>query len=88
MSKQQIIKLLAQETRYKMFMLILKEERCCICEFQRQLGLNQANVSKHMKGFRELDMVNIEHEGKYAYYSLKESFINKHKKLIDYLRGE
>ncbi len=83
--KQKIIKLLADETRYNIFMKLLEYDGLCVCEIEGLLGIKQANTSKHLAKFKELDMLEANREGNLIKYRIKESFLNDNMELIRYL---
>lgn len=85
MDKFQTIKLLSDQTRFNIFSKLLDFDRLCVCEIERLLGIKQANTSKHLKRFKELEVVESVREGNTIYYNIKESFLNENEELIKYL---
>lgn len=83
--KIEIFKLLSCQTRFDIINMLIINEHVCICHLEEHLGLSQANASKHMRIFRELGIVETEKQGKSVFYKLREDFIRKHKKLIEYV---
>ncbi len=57
MNKFLVLKLLADENRFNIFMKLLEYDELCVCEIEGLLGIKQANTSKHLKKFKDLDMI-------------------------------
>lgn len=83
--KIDLFKLLSCQTRLDIMNMLINNEHICICHLEQLLGLSQANASKHMRVFRELDIVETEKIGKSVFYKLTDEFIINHKKLIEYI---
>lgn len=66
----EIFKLLSDETRLRVVMLLAREE-VCVCEMSGVLGIPQPKVSKALSKLRDLGLVNDERKEKYVYYSIK-----------------
>jgi ArsR family transcriptional regulator, arsenate/arsenite/antimonite-responsive transcriptional repressor len=52
-------------------------EAVCVCDLIDPLGLSQPTVSHHMKRLLDAGLVEREQRGKWAYYSLNPSAIQK-----------
>ncbi|MGB4589907.1 MAG: metalloregulator ArsR/SmtB family transcription factor [Clostridiaceae bacterium] len=65
-----IFKLLSDESRLRVI-LLLAEDKLCVCEITGILDLPQPTVSKALSKLRDLDLVRDERSDKYIYYSLK-----------------
>jgi len=85
MEKYSIIKLLSDQNRYNIFIKLLEYDGLCISEIEGLLGLKQANVSKHMRQFKELGIVDFERQKNMIKYKVKDSFLNDNIDLIKYL---
>ena len=85
MEKLDILKLLSDESRYNIFVKLLEFEGLCISELEGLLGLKQANLSKHMKKFKDLDIVESERSKNMIKYRIKSSFLSDNIDLIKYL---
>lgn len=85
MDKSVLFKLLADQTRYNIFLKLLDFERLCVREIEELLGLKQANTSKHLKKFKELGIVETIREGNTIYYRFTDDFMDKHEDLIRYI---
>ena len=49
----------------------------CVCQLTEPLGLAQPTVSHHLKKLLDAGLVEREQRGKWAYYSLKRSAVEK-----------
>ena len=85
MEKLDVLKLLSDESRYNIFTKLLEFEGLCISELEGLLGLKQANLSKHMKKFKDLDIVEYTRSKNMIKYSIKSSFLSENIDLIKYL---
>lgn len=73
-----IFKLLSDDTRLRMLML-LSQEDLCVCEFSGVLNVPQPRVSKNLAKLRDLNLVVDERKEKFVYYTLKKdnAFLNE-----------
>ncbi len=85
MEKYDVIKLLSDRTRYNIFTKLLDFDQLCVCEIEELLGLKQANTSKHLKKFKDLEVVETNREGNIVYYKLSDSFLRDNEDLIKYI---
>ena len=85
MKKYLIIKLLAEKNRFNIFMKLLEYGELCVCELEELLGIKQANTSKHLSQFKDINMLSSKREGNLIKYSIKEEFLNENMDLIKYL---
>jgi ArsR family transcriptional regulator len=85
MEKFDVIKLLSDKTRYNILTKLLDFDQLCVCEIEQLLGLKQANTSKHLKRFKELNVVETNRDGNVVYYKLSETFLREHEDLIKYI---
>lgn len=75
----QFFKLLSDETRLRIMMLLL-QEKLCVCELQGLLDLSQPKVSKHLAKLRDVGVVEDEKIDKFVFYKL--SNLDKDQKTI------
>ena len=68
-SLQDFLKLISEETRLRILML-LNEEPLCVCELEAVLKVSQPKVSRILSKYRDLGLVTDERQGKYIYYRL------------------
>lgn len=65
-----LFKLLSDETRLAIVLLLVKEEELCVCEFIEALELSQPKISRHLAMLREAELLSTRREGKWIHYSL------------------
>jgi ArsR family transcriptional regulator len=65
---QEFLKLAANEDRFRM-LLLLFQDKLCVCHMSGILNLSQPTVSKNLAKFRDTKFVESEKDGKYIYYS-------------------
>ncbi|WDV46661.1 metalloregulator ArsR/SmtB family transcription factor [Clostridiaceae bacterium M8S5] len=63
-------KLLSDETRLRIVMLLHKNE-LCVCQICGVLNLSQPKVSKHLAKLRYMNIVESKRKEQFIYYSLK-----------------
>jgi len=85
MDKFRVVKLLSDDNRFNIFMKLLEYDELCVCEIEGLLGIKQANTSKHLKKFKDLDIVSARRIKNMIKYSIKEDFLNENMELIKYL---
>lgn len=77
-----IFKLLSDETRLRMLILLYQEE-LCVCQLSGVLDIPQPRISQNLSKFRDMSLVSDERKEKYVFYSLKRD----NKILMDILKG-
>lgn len=85
MDRFKVVKLLADENRFNIFMKLLEYDELCVCEIEELLGIKQANTSKHLKKFKDLEIVSSRRIKNMIKYSIKEEFLSENMDLIRYL---
>lgn len=83
--KIDLFKLLSCQTRFDIMNMLIINDHICVCHLESCLGLSQANASKHMRVFRELDIVETEKIGKSVFYKLRKEFACEHHQLLEYI---
>lgn len=76
-----IFKLLSDETRIRILVLLYQEE-LCVCQLSGILDVPQPRISQNLGKFRDMDLVVDIRKEKYVYYSLK----NENQILMDILK--
>ncbi len=66
----QLFKLLADETRSTIVMLLREAGEMCICDLCTVTQESQPKISRHMALLREAELVIDRREGKWVYYRL------------------
>ncbi|MBN2540294.1 MAG: winged helix-turn-helix transcriptional regulator [Bacilli bacterium] len=86
MDLELIIRVLGEETRYKIFQLLLKDEYC-VGGLAKTLKISDAAVSQHIKILREHNIVIGRKVGYYTHLSVNKDtmkeFINLFKEKIE-----
>jgi len=85
MDKFKVLKLLAEEARFNIFIKLLEYDELCVCEMEEILGLKQANTSKHLSKFKEMNLLISRREGNLIKYSIDPEFLEENTELIRYL---
>ncbi|TGC10755.1 ArsR/SmtB family transcription factor [Methanolobus halotolerans] len=66
---EEFFKVLSDETRLRILLLLSKRE-LCVCEICQILGLPQPKVSRHLAKMRDLNFVKDQKEGQWTFYYL------------------
>ncbi len=74
-------KAIGEETRYKILIMLIKEEMC-ICELIEELKLSQSAVSHHVKILKQANLVNDRRNGKWIFYSINKEGFEAHLKSL------
>ncbi len=61
---------LADGTRRQCLLLLLDQQRLCVCEMVHALDLSQPRVSRHLTHLRDLGIVEDERHGRWIHYRL------------------
>jgi len=80
-----IFKLLSDETRLRILMLLFQEE-LCVCQLSGILDVPQPRVSQSLSKMRDMGLVSDERQEKYIFYSLKKdnaTLVNALKDILD-----
>jgi ArsR family transcriptional regulator len=56
-------------------LLLIGNGEVCVCHLETSLGWRQAYISQHLMALRKADILQDRREGRYIYYSLKDSSI-------------
>jgi len=80
----EIFKVLSDETRLRIFLLITKGE-VCVCEIENVLGLTQSNTSRHLNYLKRVGLVETNKKAQWVYYKVSGNFIKKNEKLYGYI---
>ncbi|MCP1676688.1 ArsR family transcriptional regulator [Natronocella acetinitrilica] len=67
---EQFFKALSDGTRLRCLLLLLAEQRLCVCEFVHALDLSQPRVSRHLGQLRDMGIVQDERRGQWVHYRL------------------
>ncbi len=61
---------IADETRLKCLLLILREEELCVCELTTALAESQPKVSRHLAMLRQCNILRDRRQGQWVFYRL------------------
>ncbi len=65
-----IFKLLSDETRLRIIVLLAQNE-LCVCELSYILDVSQPNISKNLTKLKELNLVTSQRREKFIFYKIK-----------------
>ena len=85
MKKFDIIRLLSDRNRFNIFMKFMEYDELCVSELEGLLGIKQANTSKHIKRFKDLQIIDSNREKNMIKYSIREEWLNENMDLVKYL---
>lgn len=77
------LKLLADETRLKIIMLLSRRDMC-VCEIMAELGMSQPAVSHHLRILKKSGIVRDDKDGRWVFYSLHENVFTQRLAYIDH----
>lgn len=80
-----IFKALSDETRLRIYSLLLKEE-LCVCELVEVLDMEQSRISHSLRILKEAGLVNNQREGKWIIYSANPKMLKN--KIIQGIKHE
>lgn len=66
-SATSILKLLADETRLRLLML-LRKQKLCVCELTSIMNESQPKISQHLAKLRDKNLITDKREGQFIYY--------------------
>jgi len=66
----QFFDILADETRRRVLVLLLKSQERCVCDIFQVLGLSQPKVSRHLAVMREAGVLSARKEGTWVHYRI------------------
>ena len=71
----QLFKILSDETRLAIMMLLRESGEMCVCDISTLLNMTQPAISHHLKVLRQTQLVKYRRDGKIVYYSLDDDHI-------------
>lgn len=87
----EIIKAMADLNRLRILYILNKYGKCCNCDIEEILQMEQSNTSRHLAKLKQILLVKIEKKGKWIYYQLNEELMEKYpyiKNMLDDLNDE
>jgi len=79
------MKLLSDNTRLRILMLLTKRE-CCVCQIMGVLGVSQPLVSRNLKLLDDSGFLTERKEGKLVFYSMKKNMDVLNSRLVELLK--
>lgn len=70
MSADALFSSLANDTRLRSLMLLMRNDELCVCELTHALGLAQPHISRHLALLRECGLVSDRREGLWVHYRI------------------
>ncbi len=72
MQLNQFTKILSDETRLRILLLLVKCDELCVCQLTEVLKLSQPKISRHLAVMREADLLRDRKSGLWVYYHLND----------------
>jgi ArsR family transcriptional regulator len=69
-SLESLFAALANTTRLRCLLLLLRHGELCVCELTHVIGAAQPNISRHLAQLREAGLVTDRREGQWIYYQI------------------
>lgn len=82
METVELLKALADDTRYKIFTILLQDELCA-CKILEEFSITQPTLSFHMKKLVSCGLVNHKKDGIWVRYSINHDAVDQLKCLFD-----
>ena len=82
---EKIMKLLSDNTRLRILMLLTKKE-LCVCQIMGVLGISQPLVSRNLKLLGEAAFLTERKDGKLVFYSMKKKMDVLNSRLVELLK--
>ncbi|MBF0183733.1 MAG: metalloregulator ArsR/SmtB family transcription factor [Magnetococcales bacterium] len=70
MKVENVLRVMADETRLRCLMLLVHETELCVCEMEQTLNEPQPKISRHLAVLRKANMVQDRRDGHWIYYRL------------------
>ena len=64
---------LNDETRIRLLKFINANGKVCVCDLEKSFDMIQSRLSRHLKILKEAGFLDLNREGRWAYYNIKES---------------
>jgi len=82
METVELLKALADDTRYKIFTILLQDELCA-CKILEEFSITQPTLSFHMKKLVACGLVNYKKEGIWVRYSINHEAMSQLKSIFE-----
>ncbi|AJC86176.1 ArsR/SmtB family transcription factor [Campylobacter sp. RM16704] len=61
------------ESRVMILAFLQKYGKLCVCDLQSSLNMSQSRLSRHLKILKDAGMLDVDRQGVWAYYGIKEN---------------
>ena len=78
----ELFKLLSDQTRLSIVLLVAEHNELCVCELTEALDLSQPKVSRHLAILRNGGLLEGEKRGQWVYYKLRAELDEKSRTVI------
>lgn len=78
----ELFKLLSDQTRLSIVLLVAEHSELCVCELTEALDLSQPKVSRHLAILRNGGLLEGEKRGQWVYYKLRAELDEKSRTII------
>ena len=67
---------LNDETRVKLLKFINLHGKLCVCDLEKSFDMIQSRLSRHLKLLKEAGFLDVNREGRWAFYTIKNDMQN------------
>ncbi|RMG42474.1 MAG: ArsR family transcriptional regulator [Methanobacteriota archaeon] len=71
---EQLFKVLANETRLKILIFLIKQKKSCICEIATTFEIDRGTLTYHLKLLRQVGLIKLKKVGKSKRVSISENY--------------
>ena len=71
------------ETRVRILGFIHQNGKVCVCDIENSFNMIQSRISRHLKILKEGGFLNVERQGRWAYYSIRTPLDKFRKEILD-----
>lgn len=83
------LKIIAEETRFKILRELFSAEECTVSELYKALQISQSSASQHLRVLKNSGILKYRREGRKTFYSVdREGIITRYGDMIRYLHAE
>ena len=88
MEQTEFFKLLADETRLNIVMLLACKGELCVCELTESLQLSQPKISRHLALLRSSAVLSDQRKGQWVYYRLNPALPDWAKQILTIISSQ
>lgn len=83
------LKIIAEETRFKILRELFRAEECTVSELYKALQISQSSASQHLRVLKNSGILKYRREGRRTYYAVdREGIIAHYGDMIRYMHAE